>query len=586
MTLLDLADNERLSASPSDGADPGHVQALLPGDPRVVGPYQLLGRLGSGGMGRVFLGVSAGGRPVAVKVIRPELVADPEFRTRFRREVAAARTVSGLFTALVVDADTGAPAPWLATAYVAGPSLAQAVRDAGPLSADSVLALAVGLAEGLAAIHAAGVVHRDLKPSNVLLAEDGPRVIDFGISRAVEATSLTNAGFVVGSPGFMSPEQAKGGVVGPPSDMFSLGAILAFAATGEGPFGTGSTVALVYRVVHSSPDLGGLPSQVRPLIERCLAKDPSLRPTAVEFLAQAGPGRPLTGWLGQPVIPGFAWNPAPPTDPALIPTPDGQNDGQDDGQDDGQNDGQNSAAPPVARRTITVGKQLPSSWPAAHQPPPLSPPAKGSRARRPRFWRPLAAAWVCGTLLAAFAAAGFALNHGGTQSPAAQSKPLAHSQPLAGRPLSAAASSTATPSAIATPSAKKVVPTSPSATSKARPAQSTARPAQSTAPAKSTPTYLFDVKGASWYSCSDEGSIHSVPSTAGQLFTFVNNSSATLQIIWLNFGGSRQLYDVLSPGQSYNVDTYVGHDWVIASSTGSCLGIFGINGSGQIVTSS
>jgi serine/threonine protein kinase len=612
MTLLDLADNEVLSASPSDGADPGRVQALLPGDPRVVGPYQLLGRLGSGGMGRVFLGVSAGGRPVAVKVIRPELVADPEFRTRFRREVAAARTVSGLFTALVVDADTDAPAPWLATAYVAGPSLAQAVRDTGPLSADSVLALAVGLAEGLAAIHAAGVVHRDLKPSNVLLAEDGPRVIDFGISRAVEATSLTNAGFVVGSPGFMSPEQAKGGVVGPPSDMFSLGAILAFAATGEGPFGSGSTVALVYRVVHSSPVLGGLPSQVRPLIERCLAKDPGRRPTALDFLAQAGPGRPLTGWLGQPVIPGFAWNPAPPTDPALIPAPDGQN----EGQNDGQNEGQNSAAPPDVHRTVTAGKLLPSLWPAAHQPPPPvrppSPPAEGARSRRPRFWRPLAAAWVCGTLLAAFAAAGFALNNSGTQSPAAQSKSLAHSQPLAGRPLNAAASSTvsassrahasphlsgapgapgaasaiATPSANARPSAKKVVPTSPSATSTARPARSSARPAQSTAPAKSTPTYLFDVKGASWYSCSDEGSIHSVPSTAGQLFTFVNNSSATLQIIWLNFGGGRQLYDVLSPGQSYNVDTYVGHDWVIANSTGGCLGIFGINSSGQIVTSS
>jgi serine/threonine protein kinase len=186
----------------------GVVQELLPGDPQVIGPYPLLGQLGSGGMGRVFLGLSAGGRRVAVKVIRAELAADPEFRARFRREVAAARTVSGMFTAVVVDADVDAPAPWLATAYVAGPSLAQAVDTHGPLPAHSVTALAGGFAGSLATIYAAGVVHRDLKPSNVLLADDGPRVIDFGISRAAEATSLTGTGLVVGSPGFMSPEQA------------------------------------------------------------------------------------------------------------------------------------------------------------------------------------------------------------------------------------------------------------------------------------------------------------------------------------------------------------------------------------------
>jgi hypothetical protein len=273
------------------------MRELQPADLQVIGPYRLLGQLGSGGMGQVFLGLSAGGRLVAVKVIRAELAADHEFRARFRREIAAARKVSGLFTAAVVDADVEGPVPWLATAYVAGPSLAQAVTDHGPLPAASVLALAAGLAESLTAIHAAGVVHRDLKPSNVLLAEDGPRVIDFGISHAAEATSLTRAGFVIGSPGFMSPEQADGGEVRPPSDVFSLGAILVFAATGEGPFGTGSTAALVYRVVHSPANLDGVPEEVRLLVERCLAKDPGERPTAGDLLAEAGGSQLASGWL-------------------------------------------------------------------------------------------------------------------------------------------------------------------------------------------------------------------------------------------------------------------------------------------------
>ena len=194
------------------------VTELRAGDPRSAGRFRLLGRLGAGGMGQVFLGRSAGGRLVAVKVIRPELAGDPGFRARFAREVAAAQKVSGLFTALVVDADADGPMPWLATAYVAGPSLAEAVEAHGPLPEASVLTLAAGLAEGLEAIHAAGVVHRDLKPSNVLLADDGPRVIDFGISRAAEASALTQSGTVMGSPGYMSPEQAEGREVGPPGD--------------------------------------------------------------------------------------------------------------------------------------------------------------------------------------------------------------------------------------------------------------------------------------------------------------------------------------------------------------------------------
>jgi WD40 repeat protein len=273
------------------------VQELLSGDPVRVGPYRMLGRLGVGGMGRVFLGRSAGGRLVAVKVIKDELVADPEFRARFRQEVAGARLVSGLFTAPVVDADLDGPTPWLATAYVAGPSLADAVSSHGPLPAGSVLALAAALAEGLAAIHAANVVHRDLKPSNVLLAADGPRIIDFGIARAAEAMVHTLPGLVLGSPGFMSPEQAEGRETGPPSDVFSLGAVLAFAATGSGPFGSGYVTALMYRVVHGTPDLDKVPDRVRGVVERCLAKEPARRPTPASLLAELGGADLSPDWL-------------------------------------------------------------------------------------------------------------------------------------------------------------------------------------------------------------------------------------------------------------------------------------------------
>ena len=288
----------------------GVAQQLQPRDPQKVGPYWLLGRLGSGGMGQVFLGRSPGGRLIAVKVVRAELAGQTEFRNRFAREVAAARAVSGLFTAPVVDADVDAPMPWLATAYVPGPSLAEAITRHGPLPATSVLALAAGLAEGLGAIHAAGIVHRDLKPPNVLLAEDGPRVIDFGISRAAEAAALTGVGVVFGSPSFMSPEQAKGHRVGPPSDVFSLGAVLTFAATGQGPFGTGPSATLLYRVVFTPPDVGGLPAGLRPLIERCLAKDPEQRPSTEQLLAELNTAPPASGWLPAPITEAFPSHPA------------------------------------------------------------------------------------------------------------------------------------------------------------------------------------------------------------------------------------------------------------------------------------
>jgi serine/threonine protein kinase len=273
---------------------------LQAGDPSEIGPYRLVAVLGSGGMGRVYLGRSPGGRDVAVKVIRAELAADPEFRTRFRREVAAALLVNGLYTAAVVDADTEGPLAWLATVYINGPSLADAVRRGGPLLPAALRALAAGLAEGLSAIHAAGVVHRDLKPSNVLLAADGPRVIDFGIAYATEATSLTGTNIVIGSPGYLSPEQAESDRgVGPATDIFALGAVLCYAATGRSPWGTGSTVALIYRVVHGEPDLADVPDEIRSLVARCMAKLPQQRPTAADILVELGEPELISGWLPQ-----------------------------------------------------------------------------------------------------------------------------------------------------------------------------------------------------------------------------------------------------------------------------------------------
>jgi hypothetical protein len=297
------------------------LAALQADDPQRVGPYLLLGRLGSGGMGRVYLARSPGGRQVAVKVIRPQLAEDSGFRARFAREVSAARKVGGLFTAQVVDADLDSPVPWLVTAYVPGTSLAEAVERQGPLPAETLLALAAGLAEGLNAIHAAGVIHRDLKPSNVLLAPDGPRIIDFGISSALDAPSLTGTGLMIGSPGFMSPEQAEGMPVGTSSDIFSLGGVLIFAGRGEGPFGSGDTAALLYRVVHGTPHLDQIPDKIRPLVSGCLSRDATLRPTAAEFLAELTAAYPsaadLTDWLPTGILelsarPGAEADPHPP----------------------------------------------------------------------------------------------------------------------------------------------------------------------------------------------------------------------------------------------------------------------------------
>jgi eukaryotic-like serine/threonine-protein kinase len=365
------------------------MESLRASDPPRIGPYGLVGRLGAGGMGQVYLGRSAGGRLVAVKVIRPELAGEPGFQARFAREVAAARTVSGLFTAAVVDADVSGPVPWLATAYVAGPSLADAVGGQGPLPVTSVLALAAGLVEGLAAIHAAGVVHRDLKPENVLLADDGPRLIDFGISRAAQTSRLTQTGMVLGSPGFMSPEQAEGGAVGPASDVFSLGAVLTFAATGEGPFGTGSAPALVYRAIHRPPETSRLAGQIRPLVERCLAKDPRQRPATTDLLAELGAGRPTSTVLAELGVGGPAGTMlAGPSAAAVTRAP---------ADPRSPSPGAGSAGPPTA--TVARSWALPTaaSFPA--------PPGAGtSRPARGRPRGPLWALFAAGLIAAAAAA--------------------------------------------------------------------------------------------------------------------------------------------------------------------------------------
>ncbi|WP_405959138.1 serine/threonine protein kinase [Streptomyces sp. NBC_00868] len=267
------------------------MRPLGASDPAVAGPYRLLAEIGRGGMGRVLLGAAPDGRLVAVKQVHARLADDDGFRVRFRREVAASRKVSGAYTAAVLDADAEAAAPWLASVFVAGPALGAAVESAGALPEETVRRLAAGLATALAEIHRAGLVHRDLKPDNVLLARDGVRVIDFGIARVArpgEVTELTRAGTVIGSPAFMSPEQAEGGELTPASDVFSLGSVLVMAATGRSPFVAPTVALTLYNVVHTEPDLLGLPPGLRGLVTRCLAKDPAARPSPAEILGLTG----------------------------------------------------------------------------------------------------------------------------------------------------------------------------------------------------------------------------------------------------------------------------------------------------------
>ncbi|MEV5954801.1 serine/threonine-protein kinase [Streptomyces sp. NPDC051987] len=287
------------------------MEKLGPGDPQHIGSYRLLARLGAGGMGHVYLARSERGRTVAVKLVRAELAEHEEFRARFRQEVRNAQRVGGFWTAPVLDADTEAAVPWVATGYVAGPSLQRVVEhDHGPLPERSVRILAAGLAHALGNIHAAGIVHRDLKPSNVMLTIEGPRVIDFGIARALETLpgeGLTQTGSLLGSPGFMAPEQVRGDRITPACDVFCLGSVLAYAATGRLPFGSaeGGAHALMFRIAQEDPDLSGLPEDIADVVRDCLRKDPAARPSLDAILARTGAGD--TVWEGRsrdPWLPG------------------------------------------------------------------------------------------------------------------------------------------------------------------------------------------------------------------------------------------------------------------------------------------
>jgi len=312
------------------GNEGAGFQPLQWDDPQVAGGYRLVARLGAGGMGRVYLAYTQGGRAVAVKVVRPELSDDPVFRRRFHREVKAARRVRGAYTAELVDADADGAPPWLATLYVPGPSLSELVARRGALPVPAALWLMAGVAEALVAIHEVGVVHRDLKPSNVLLASDGPRVIDFGISTAPDATAHTTQGATVGTPQYMAPEQASAGEISPATDVFALGQTVAFAALGEPLYGSGSALNVMYRIVNSEPDLSAVPERLRPILARCLESDPQRRATPAEIVAwcrrELGPEADTSGgpevWrevVGPPV-------PAPdpvPVIPPAVPAPVG-----------------------------------------------------------------------------------------------------------------------------------------------------------------------------------------------------------------------------------------------------------------------
>ena len=331
------------------------MEALFPHDPSAIGPHRLLARLGEGGMGRVYLGRSPGGRMVAIKVLHSELARDHHFRRRFQAEAEAARRVSAMWTAPLLDADMDSPVPWIATAYVPGASLREVVGNwHGPLPEHSVWALAYGLSSALTAIHGHGLIHRDLKPSNVMVTLDGPKVIDFGIARAVDASALTRTGGMLGSHGYMPPEQIRGEHVEGAADMFALGAVLAYAATGMSPFAwDGAQPATVmYRVLHEEPNLGPedgrLAGDLRTIVLHCLAKDPAQRldpaelapfakrragtvywlppeltarlgQVAAELLAFEGPAadRPPSSWGPRPPS---AWEPPPPSPASPQPT--------------------------------------------------------------------------------------------------------------------------------------------------------------------------------------------------------------------------------------------------------------------------
>ena len=518
---------------------------LRPSDPRRMGPYRLTGRLGGGGMGEVFLGKSAGGRLVAVKVIRPELAADREFRVRFKREVAAARRVNGLYTAMVADADTDGPVPWLATAYVPGPSLEAAVARHGALPVRSVLALAAGLAEGLGAVHAAGLVHRDVKPSNVLLSADGPMLIDFGIAWDAQSTVLTEAGTIVGSPQYMSPEYAIGQQFGPPTDVFSLGAVLVYAATGRPPFHGSTLATIVGRIVHEPVDLSAVPPQARPVIGWCLAKDPAARPTPAELVARLGDARLIDAWLPEQVLADIPGDRVPVDPPRHRKEQDTQT---------------MRTAPRLADPPAAVP---PTDVPAADVPPTDVPAADVL---------PTAVADASPAVASAFPPIrpdeGQPDAHGRHRAPAVRARarlviPAAAALVVVG--VGAGLWFTlgqhgSTPSPSLSP---------------------TATPTSTGSAAAATSPYRFAVAGVIERPCATVG--HSVGGSRPASVAFADQTASEVRVFWVDYQGRRKLEFSLKPGGSGKISAYVGNDWQLAGPSG-CIGAFTTTGATARIT--
>ncbi|MGW6989625.1 protein kinase domain-containing protein [Streptomyces sp. NPDC054946] len=391
------------------------MKPLETGDPTSLGEgrYRLVGRLGQGGMGVVYLGRSRSGRAVAVKVVRPELSTEPGFRRRFADEVAAARRVGGFHTAPVVDADPDGEPAWLVTAFVPGPTLQAVLARVGSLPLDTLTVLAAGLAEALEAIHRAGVIHRDLKPANIIVAEDGPRVIDFGIARALDGTSLTQTGLQIGTPGFLAPEQLTGGgALTPAVDMFALGVVLTQAAGGT-PFGDGPSAARHFKVVYEEPDLTAVPAELREAIAACLSKDPAARPTPSAFLATLTVRHPDGGsWL-----PEAATQLLPSPEPAMPPTP--PDSPQDTAQDLPPDGPVPDAAPPAVAEPRTDQSRTVTGPTARLSPTPARvPKAVAGKPRRRR-------AAVVAVLVTSLAAVGLVVWEPWTDSTKDNSKPSA-----------------------------------------------------------------------------------------------------------------------------------------------------------------
>jgi serine/threonine protein kinase len=585
---------------------------LLASDPATLGPYRLLGRLGSGGMGQVFLGKSPGGRLVAVKVIRPDLAADPEFRKRFAREVAHAKNVNGMFTAVLADADTDGPVPWLATAYIPGPPLAVAARESGPLPLSSLVPLAAGLAEALAAIHAAGMVHRDLKPSNVLLAADGPRVIDFGISHAAEASTLTQPGVIMGTPGFMSPEQADeqavGQAVGQASDVFSLGAVLAFAATGKPPFGAGSTATLLYRVIHEQPNLDGVPPELLPLIKRCMAKAPGDRPSPRDLLEKLGSDLIPENWLPEKVADTFPrYEPSAriaaltSVEPSLVRAAASGTPAQE------------AAAPQALNGEETreqreqAQKASVSQTPAREALAPEAPaavaiaqtgqvPQPGGRhralathrwsARLPQRGRAVTA--VAAMVIAAIAATGItlAVDGGTVQVAGTAAGQRGHGSPKAALHTAAPAiqpTPDPTPSSDATTSAAAPTATATTATASSA-STSTARSAlPSSSPQVTNSDSSLSATGATLYSCSNYPTADNSTSATGS-YTWVNNFPHAVDVFSTYSRFFIVIYESIPANGSVTSQMTGGSVYEVQSPASTCLGYVLISGTGGTIT--